>query len=196
MALEGIAAAGTAAAASAFGQWQTNKQNKKMAEQQMFFQERMANTPYTRIMSDARAAGINPILVAGGKADSPPGAKSESSDVLGKAAASALEASRLVRELKMMDSQKDNLDAETKLKKQQINRNKTKPSQIIGDGISNLYDRVVGGINLKSGQLVGKASSALNERIQNDKTKKELAIERDHFGIYKDPNSKYYVGKK
>lgn len=78
-------ASGVGAALDFFGGSSANKQNLRIAREQMQFQERMSNTAIQRRVEDLKAAGLNPMLAYSDAASSPGGASAQMQNVFGRA---------------------------------------------------------------------------------------------------------------
>lgn len=94
-----------AGAASIFGAKQQAKEQSRIADRQMAFQERMSNTAYQRSMADMRSAGLNPMLAfSSGGASTPSGATYSPPNIMERAVSSALDTVRVKKELREADS--------------------------------------------------------------------------------------------
>ena len=163
-----IAAAGTVAGGllGAKGQRAANKANLQIAREQMDFQERMSNTAHQRQVKDLRAAGLNPILSAGGSgASTPQGALATMQNELAPMANSARNAAEQFQRIKLLRAQTDKTNNEAR---------KIEGDSVIGETKGKIYQSIIDAVKDAFSGDDHSASQVRESKIQSDIKKAKL----------------------
>lgn len=147
---EAIAGIGSSLLGGLFGKSGAEKQNReqaKLAQKQMDFQERMSNTAHQREVQDLQKAGLNPILsgTGGNGASTPGGTQANVVNTMSEMSNSARDIGSKLQQNPLIRAQIDNAKAENERIREQ-----TKQLQI-----SNAQQGVLTPLYMEAGKAVG-----------------------------------------
>lgn len=190
----GAAAAGAiiSAGGNAWSAKQANSANKKIAREQMRFQEKMSNTAYQRATKDLEKAGLNRILALGNPASTPSGASyTAQSAELGSALvegaergiSSAREAKRVNPEIAQIQANTRATDAQAQKTAMDTVAQRQNIEVVVPKTIEEINSRIV------QNQMNSSKSEA--EKVLTERTMPGRAAHADTTKMVEDLKQKY-----